>query len=197
MAVEHQEFPETRVWYDSNWYLMYVVLVVIPLVFIGIALWSRRQDRMARQATDVEMAAHGPNHDRVWFPWRDGPDPSSSSSTSSAPPPVVPASFTARPLHSDAHGSTGAGIPVRSSFEVVAQEASGRYTSVNHGDSIEQKMPELAVREEQRPLPYATSGVQQGSYCHGYGAPRPENGEGMDSRRSSRYSQDHFQEIEI
>jgi hypothetical protein len=53
MAVSH---PETEVHYDSDWTAIYVVLAVIPAVFVCVALYSKWHDRVMARKRDLEAA---------------------------------------------------------------------------------------------------------------------------------------------
>ncbi|CAJ2508053.1 Uu.00g092390.m01.CDS01 [Anthostomella pinea] len=46
--------PQVAVHFNSNWVFMYVVLVLIPVVFVGVALFSRKRDHVVIRKHDVE-----------------------------------------------------------------------------------------------------------------------------------------------
>ncbi|KAI1852404.1 hypothetical protein JX265_003828 [Neoarthrinium moseri] len=53
---------------DSDWTAMYVVLLLIPIVFVAVACFANWQDRKVKAATDIE--AVNATYEQYWFSWR-------------------------------------------------------------------------------------------------------------------------------
>ncbi|KAI1498482.1 hypothetical protein F5X99DRAFT_431713 [Biscogniauxia marginata] len=100
--MDHPDHPETRLHYDSDWTMMYIVLALIPVVFVSVALYSKRRDHVVKKEHDLEMARYTETHRRAWFPWKDAVNSSESSASMARPStpkpttrlPAVPSSFT-------------------------------------------------------------------------------------------------------
>ncbi|KAI0024403.1 hypothetical protein F4780DRAFT_775793 [Xylariomycetidae sp. FL0641] len=70
-ATLEELYPQITVTPDSNWTAMYVVLGLIPLVFVGVAVYSRRRDHRRARRFDAEMArVRGGGREQAFFPWR-------------------------------------------------------------------------------------------------------------------------------
>ncbi|KAH8898578.1 hypothetical protein GQ53DRAFT_802859 [Thozetella sp. PMI_491] len=85
----------------ANWTLGYVIVGLIPVVFVGIAIWATIEERRSRQ-TPAEIDLEMQDYRRFWFPWTgaaDDAEPStkqvnnggSSASVARAAPPAYPA----------------------------------------------------------------------------------------------------------
>ncbi|KAI0840306.1 hypothetical protein F5Y06DRAFT_253882 [Hypoxylon sp. FL0890] len=60
----------TQVYGNANWTSMYVLLGVIPVVFVAVVLYSLWQDRATRERNDFEMAAGQTFRRPRRFPWK-------------------------------------------------------------------------------------------------------------------------------
>ncbi|KAI1377467.1 hypothetical protein F4677DRAFT_59587 [Hypoxylon crocopeplum] len=91
----------TPLYNDSNWTFMYVLLGLIPIVFVAVAFYSLWRDRAIQRQDDIEMAVYARTFHQAWFPWRDAVDMSEKpGGTARADPmtrpPVLPPSFSAQ-----------------------------------------------------------------------------------------------------
>ncbi|KAI0597990.1 hypothetical protein F4775DRAFT_557157 [Biscogniauxia sp. FL1348] len=95
--MDRPDHPETRLHYDSDWTPMYIILALIPLVFLIVALFSKRRDHVLKKEHDLETA----KYNRARFPWKDAVNVSEnmnsavhpSASTSSPRSPAGPVSY--------------------------------------------------------------------------------------------------------
>ncbi|KAI5923867.1 hypothetical protein F4810DRAFT_667867 [Camillea tinctor] len=95
--MDHPDHPETRLHYDSDWTPMYIILGLIPVVFLLVALFSKRREFVPKKEHDLEMA----KYNRTRFPWKEAVNNSEnvapvqlSSQISSSRPPAGPSSYT-------------------------------------------------------------------------------------------------------
>ncbi|KAI1404520.1 hypothetical protein F4819DRAFT_483474 [Hypoxylon fuscum] len=66
MPVEQTSFHN-----DSNWTFMYVILGLIPVLFVAVAMYSVWRDRSILRQNDFEMAVFDQTCQRSRFPWRE------------------------------------------------------------------------------------------------------------------------------